>query len=375
MKICYLASAKSTHTWKWIKSFVDKGHEVHLVSFESFGGNSIKNIKLYRLKEFRPQIRGISFLINLISSVIQVRRLTKRIKPDILYAHYITGYGFLGALSGFHPFMVTAMGSDILVEPEQHSFIKIITKFTLRKADLVTCHGGILLERIVELGVKREKVQAINLWVDPQKFSPLPLHRRSSIRKQLGLFDSPTVISTRDFKPVYDIETLVRAIPLVLEKVPDAKFVIAGQGVEGDHGSYLKELAKSLGVLDSARFVGWIPHDEIPGYLASADIYVSTSLSDGAPVSTLEAMACELPVVVTESGEHRRWVKDGINGFVVPMRSPEALASKISYLLENENDRSKFGKANRPVARQIADYEKEVEKQEKLFEELTAKGK
>ena len=161
-----------------------------------------------------------------------------------------------------------------------------------------------------------------------------------------------------------------KAIPLVLERFPDAKFVLAGQGPQED---YIKGLSKSLGVSDSVRFTGWIAHDELPRYLAAADVYVSTSLSDGGPVSTLEAMSCELPVVVTDSGEHRNWVKDGINGFIIPVKSPETLASKIVYLLENKDKRREFGKANRPAAEQIAYYRKEVEKLEKLYQELVVK--
>jgi len=332
MRICYIADAISIHTQRWVKYFADKGHEVHLISLTPLGDGDIGNTELYVLKKFRPQIRIISFPLNLLSDVIQVRKLIKKINPDIIHAYYITDCGFLGALSGFHPFVVRAMGSDILVGPGQSTFIKIITKYALRKADLITCAGENLLERVVELGVKRQKIKVSNLGVDTQEFRPLPASR-SVKKKELGLSDTPTIISTRGLKPIYDIKTLIKAIPSVLEKVPDAKFVIAGQGPEED---YLKELTKSLGVSDSARFVGWIAHDELPSYLALADVYVSTSVSDGAPPSTLEAMACELPVVVTDSGEHRNWIKDGVNGFIVPMRSPEALASRIIYLLENE---------------------------------------
>lgn len=371
MRICCLADAISIHTQRWVKYFADKGHEVHLISAVPLGDGNIGNTELYVLKKFRPQIRIISFPLNLLSDVIQVRKLTKKIKPAILHAHYITDCGLLGALTGFHPFVVWAMGSDILVEPKQHGFARLITKYVLRKADLIICGGENLVEKVIKLGANRERIKVSNLGVDTQKFRPLPASR-SVKKKELGLSDTPTIISTRSLNPVYDIETLIKAIPSVLEKVPEAKFVIAGQGSEED---YLKELAKSLGVSDSARFVGWIAHDDLPKYLASSDVYVSTSLSDSGPVSTLEAMACELPVVVTDSGEHRNWIKDDVNGFIVPMRSPESLASKIIYLLENENDRVKSGKANRLIAEQKAYYKREVEKLEKLYQELISKKK
>ena len=88
--------------------------------------------------------------------------------------------------------------------------------------------------------------------------------------------------------------------------------------------------------------MGWIAHDELPKYLTSADIYVSTSLSDGASVSLVEAMACGLPVVTTDAGDAGKWIEDGRNGFIVPTKSPELLAEKIAYLLENKDLREIF---------------------------------
>lgn len=369
MKICYIAPTDSIHTQRWVMYFADRGHEVHLISFEPLGDGDIGRTELHILKRCSLRVKIVSSVIDLVPCVIQVRNLLKKINPDILHAHYITDNGLLGVLSGFHPLVIRAMGSDVLVEPKRYPLLKPLIEYALKKADLITCHGENVLERIVELGAKREKIKVIGLGVDTEKFSPLGTNK-SFIKKELGLFDSPTIISTRGLKPIYDIETLIKAIPLVLERVPDAKFVIAGRGPQED---YLKGLSKSLGVLDSTRFVGWIAHDELPTYLAAADVYVSTSLSDSGPVSTLEAMACELPVVATDSGEHRNWVKDGINGFIISKRSTEELASKVIYLLEDEDNRDIFGKANRPVAVERAYYKKEIEKLEKLYEELIAK--
>ncbi|GAI12440.1 unnamed protein product, partial [marine sediment metagenome] len=154
------------------------------------------------------------------------------------------------------------------------------------------------------------------------------------------------VISTRNLKPVYDVETLIRAIPLVLQQIPEARFIVAG---EGEQRAYLENLARGLGVLESVRFVGWIAHHELTKYLASADVYVSTSLSDGTSVSLLEALACELAPVVTDIPANRPWVHDGENGFLIPVREYEMLADGIIRLLEDEGLRA----ANRGMLRII----------------------
>jgi glycosyltransferase involved in cell wall biosynthesis len=136
------------------------------------------------------------------------------------------------------------------------------------------------------------------------------------------------------------------------------------------------DLAKSLDVFDATRFVGWIQNDKLPDYLSPSDVYVSTSLSDGGvAVSTLEAMACELPCIVTNVGDNNKWIKNGENGFIVPTKDPKALAGKIIYLLENEDIRMTFGKKNRKIIEEKQDYYKEMLKMENIYIELVKRYK
>ena len=180
------------------------------------------------------------------------------------------------------------------------------------------------------------------------------------------------VISTRRLNPIYNLEMLIRAIPLVREQVPQARFIIVGDGAQKEH---LESLATSLGVSENVKFIGWVPHDELPNYLASADVYVSTSVSDGASVSLQESMACELPPVVTDLPANREWIKDGENGFIVPIDDPQALAERIAYLIENKEVRDRFAKEGRKIIKERADYEKEMSKMEKVYQEqVESKG-
>jgi glycosyltransferase involved in cell wall biosynthesis len=154
----------------------------------------------------------------------------------------------------------------------------------------------------------------------------------------------------------------------VLKEAPETKFVIAGKGSEEKK---LKELAKSLGVEDNVKFVGFIRNDELPQYLNTVDVYVSTSLSDaGIAASTAEAMACGLPVVITDVADNKKWVEDGVNGFLVPIKDPKSLAERIIYLLRNEDVRKRFGKINREIIEERNNYYKEMEKMEDIYKEL-----
>ena len=356
MRICYLADAASIHTVRWVKYFASRGHEVHLISPGASGENAVESVNLHLLPMLHyPTLRCYP---------IRIRRLLRRIEPDILHAHYILGYGLWGALSNFHPLVLTAWGSDVLIAPKKSKVSKLTVKFALRRADLITCGGEHIRRSLVELGVELEKISLVYWGIDTQKFHPR--QRSAKIQEELGISNSPTVISLGSLKPLYDIESLIASIPLVLKEIPEAKFVIAGKGPQE---MKLKELAKSLGVSASIRFVGWIPHDQVPQYIASADVCVSTFLSGGGlSQGTAEAMACGLPVIVTDFGDNRKWVQDGVNGYIIPLRSPEVLASKIIHLIHNKDIREKFGQINKQIIEEEDNWQKEMEKMEKLYQ-------
>jgi glycosyltransferase involved in cell wall biosynthesis len=335
-----------------------------VISFENarIEGTTVHFLKLPVL------VRSATFPLKM-ASIYRIKLLIKRTKPDILHAHYAINYGLFGALCNFRPFVITAWGSDVLIDPAARflSMIKKpIAKYALRKADLMTCDAKHMKEAMIKLGAAPEKIKVICFGIDTRKFSPG--EKSEKFRMELGIHDSPTVISSRTLEPLYDIESLIRSIPLVLKEIPESKFVIAGKGSEEEG---LRELAKSLGISDSVKFVGFIQNDKLPEYLNSMDVYVSTSLSDaGIAASTAEAMACGLPVIITDVADNRKWVENGVNGFIVPIRDPNCLAEKIIYLLKDETIRKKFGKINRKIIEERNNYYKEMEKMEDIYQEL-----
>ena len=371
MKICYIGSLGSMHTERWMSYFSEAGHEVHLITSGELSAVGIENVKLHSLKRFGPRIRIINYLINSLPLVIQFKRLVKDINPDIIHAHYIMDITLLGAISGFRPFIVTPWGSDVLIAPKKSKILWWVVKYTLKKADCITCDAEHVREALIELGAEPQKIYRIYWGTDTRKFNPGM--RSEKLRKELGIFDSPMIISSRRLKPLYDVGSLITAIPMVLKEVPEAKFVIAGTGTQD---AELKGLAKSLGVWDSIRFVGGIPSDEFPKYLASADIYVCTSLSDGGlAISTKEAMACELPVIVTDFGDNVKWIENGANGFAIPLKDPKSLAEKIIYLIEHGDVRMKFGELGRKLVKERFEYDKELKKVENIYEQLISEHK
>lgn len=342
LRIVFLAGANSVHSYKWVKYFADRGHQVSWISFTENTQGQIDGVSFYKIGGVFP----FNFL--------KLRKIVRKVNPDVFHAHYAGVNGFLAALVNFHPFVLTAWGSDVLIAGK--SIVKkFFVKYALGKADLITCDAMHMKTAMVKMGVPENKIKIIYFGVDVEKFSPGQFEQKQGNK----------IISLRSLEPVYDIETLIKAVPLVIKEFPSAKFIIAGRGSkEAD----LKKMAEGLGISRNIDFIGLISQDELPEYLRSSDLYVSTSLSDaGIASSTAEAMACGLPAIITDFGDNKQWVKDGESGFLMPLKDYKFLAGKIVFLLRNPQKRLELGNSARRVIEEKNNYYKEMEKMEKLY--------
>ncbi len=369
--ICFLGDARAADifTLRWAKFFSRRGHKVHLFSYFPFDRKEDnENIELHLIKKVFPAGKWfLNTFINFPVALMKIKKEIKKIKPDIVHAHCVTSYGKLAAFTGFHPLVVTAWGSDILINPYQNLITKLATKKSLKNADLLTCDAKHMKKAMVGLGAEVSKIKIINFGIDTKKFSPGPKSKK--LRQELGLKPGDMiVISLRGLEPIYDVETLIKAVPIVLQKNKKARFLILGSGSQEKK---LKDLSSELGIAEKVKFSGWVSNDKLPDFLRTSDVYVSTSLSDGGIASsTAEAMACGLPVVVTDSGENKKWIKDGKNGFIVSVKNPIALAERVIYLLENKEKRLGLGKQGRDTIKKDNDYESEMLKMEKIYRAL-----
>jgi len=370
MKICYLAAAGSMHTGRWIEYFSDQGHEVHLISRGPCREDYFNKARIHLLKKIDIKIPYITFFINFIINYFEIIMLIRKINPDVLHSHYVTDYGLVGALTNFHPFIISAWGSDVLIDPYKSVISNLLIKNTLNKADLITCDGKNSKNAIINLGQDENKIVIINHGVDTERFNPDQYSEE--LKKELGISRTKNVISIRHLMPIYNVESLIRAIPLVLKKFPDTKFIVAGSGPDE---KYLNELASSLNINGNILFLGLIPHSSLPQYLASSDIYVSTSLSDGGvAISTLEAMACGLLPIVTDVGDIDDWIDDGKNGFIIPANDHQKLSEKIIYLLENSNINKEFHEKNSKIIQERANYYNEMDKMHQIYKNILVRG-
>jgi glycosyltransferase involved in cell wall biosynthesis len=354
--LAFLSSGgESIHNRKWLTYFIGKGYDVHLITFT---GAPLKGLNIHKVRYFSKFAYPFR--------ILEIRKAVKQINPDILHAYYVSYYGAYGALTDFKPLVVTALGSDVLIEPKKSIAKRYLVKYVLRKADLITADSNSAITAILGFGVDREKVKLIGHGVDLKVFHPI--ENKEDLKEELCVERNyQVVISTRSLRPIYDVGTLIKSIPYVIDECPNTCFLIVG---EGTLRHQLEELAHKLGVAKNVRFVGSVPNMEMPKFLGVSDIYVSTSLSDTTSVSLVEAMACGLPVLVTELEGNMEWVKNGMNGFLFSKGDFKALAEKIIYLLRDEDTRRRFGVINRKYVEKEGNYEKEMRKMEKLYKEL-----
>lgn len=376
MKIVFFAEGRTTHPEVWLRYFADRGHEVHLVTatgmrpidpISSSYYKSIKGVTVHELKYFT---RRHIFPLRL----WEVKKKFKEIGPDIVHAHYVSGYGVYAALTRFHPLVLTAWGSDIAYEPEKSRIVKFLVKFALKEADLVQATDNIGRERLIELGCDRKKIFVQEWGVDTDRFSPKA--RSRSLRRSLGIDNMYSVISARWRKPPYHVDVLIKAIPLVLEKMRNVKFIFLGGGA---YEPRLKELARRLGVYENTVFVGWIPHHEMHRYLASADVYVDAS-SDyhlkgivrrgggGMGQTTREVMACGTPQILPDTLSVRGgpWFR----GLMYKQLDRRDLAEKIVQLLSDKKLGKEIGVESRRVVLEICDLKKVMKKWEAIYHRL-----
>jgi glycosyltransferase involved in cell wall biosynthesis len=263
------------------------------------------------------------------------------------------------------------MGSDVLLVPKKSLLIRKITKFTIKRADMITCDAETVKREIIQLsGYPPEKIVVFARGIDLSLFKP-NISLRLNLRKRLDIEEKKVIIMNRSFKPVYGIDYFLRALPRVWEKVPSVYVLLIGSGpLERE----FKKIVKELNLESIVKFIGEVPNAEMPAYLNASDLYVSSSLSDGTSLSLLEAMACGLPVVVTDVPAILEWVENGVNGLVVPRRSIDELAEAIIYLLQQEDIRKEMGEKNITIAKERADWDKNFNKLEQMYEILIGKN-
>jgi len=373
LKVCYASNNLEENDIKFLTKMVEADFEVHAVSLRKTGikkGFKVNGVYYYEFcrarRFYEKRLHGYNPLWYIAASKFLKRIIAAR-KPDVLHGGYASISGFICALSHFHPFLLMPWGSDILFDSQKSFAVNKLVSYTVRNSDMITCDA----ERVKNILVNKYNYDSTKIVVFPWgiDLNLFSNSENSSIRGKLGWQDEKIVICTRKHRKIYGIEYLIKAVPRIIREEPSAKFLFIGDGPLTNH---YKRMVNNLGIAEYVKFIGYMKNDILPQFLNASDIYVSSSLSDGTSISLLEAMACGLPAVVTDVEAILEWIEDGYNGLVCQKQSSDSLAKNILILLKDYNLRKKFGKINRSIAEERADWRKNFSKLEKMYSLLVA---
>jgi L-malate glycosyltransferase len=341
MKVLLLADANSIHTRRWAVALAARGIRVAIFSLTPMKDpfTEENGITMYGNKKGEPGISDSGLLrkSEYLTKIPVVWKCIREFKPDILHSHYASSYGILGAMSGFHPFVLSVWGSDVYDFPKQSLFTRIILRHNLKKADRLLSTSHIMA---VETGKYTPKeVTVVPFGIDTEVFRPLE-NRSTAGRNEL-------VIGTvKALETIYGIDVLLNAFAILRNRHPELplRLVIVGGGTQKEG---LKALSGILSITDRVTFTGKVPHTRVPAILNTFDLFVALSHKESFGVALLEASACQLPVVATDIEGFREVVENNVTGILIPAGNPEAAATAMEKLILDAGVRAELGSNGR----------------------------
>jgi glycosyltransferase involved in cell wall biosynthesis len=331
LKVALLAAARSANTRAWVAGLLEQGHDVQVFTFHPGPIDGVRVHGVGPTGSWLPKSRYL-----LLAPL--VRRALRATNPDLVVAYYLTSYGVVSALAWDGPLVLAAAGSDIF---RLTPFAGLAYRYLQRRGDLFVAWSPHMARRLTELGVEERRIVTIHRGIDDNVFR-MDGRRVESTRPF-------TLVSTRNFRPIYGLDTLVKATGLVAEQGFDVSYQLLGRGPLLQS---LRDLARNLDLEERVLFPGYFCPAMVAWYLRGADVYVSASKSDGASSSLFEAMACGAFPVVSDIPGNRDWIESGVNGYLVPVGDVEAFASAIGRALASPELRQEAANLNLNIVKQ-----------------------
>lgn len=363
MKLLLLSEPNSSHTIKWAKSLALENIDITIFGLGKLNVTDyegINNINIEVLNDHITNNEGALSKLSYLKALPKIKDIILNFKPDIIHSHYASSYGLLGALSGFHPYIVSVWGGDVFTFPKKTFFHRQVLKFNLSKADkiLSTSH---IMARETEL-YTHKNIEITPFGIDLEKFKPI--HSES-----LFCNDDIVIGTVKALENIYGIEYLIKAFKIVSDKhteFPLKLLIVGGGSLEKE----LKVLVKNLDLKEQTTFTGKVSFEDVPKYHNMLSISVSVSNNESFGVAIIEASACEKPVIVSDVGGLPEVVEDGISGIIVPPKNPEATANAIEKLILNKTLRTTLGKGGRARVKKLYNWDNNVQQMIQIYKDI-----
>lgn len=365
MRILYVADASNNHTVKWVNSMLDRGHEIHL----AFQADDNPNIDIVNPNVFLHKLsfKGkIGYYLN----VLELKGIIKMVVPDVVHAHFASGYGTLARLANPTKSILSVWGSDVYEFPLKNKFFYNTLLKNLINANVVTSSSNNMKNHIERLYPKEKiNIKIVPFGVDTELFSRLNYSDRSK--------DNLIIIGNiKSLEPIYGIEYLIKAVHLLIINLENKGLYDLSRKIQlriygdGSERINLEKLVTELGLSKQTVFFGRIANNEVPKVLEELDIFCVTSNQESFGVALLEAMALELPVVATNTPGFEEIVDDEITGFIVEKKNPVEIATALETLVLDTKARISMGMNGRKKVLNEYDWRFCVDLMQEIYESI-----
>ncbi len=297
-----------------------------------------------------------------LSAAWRLSRVVKQLQPDVVHAHDPHGV----AMAALALSMSTQLAKPPLIASRRVDFHlkgNSLSRWKYRQVDCFICASGAIRQMLVADGVPPVRAVTVHEGIDLGRVDAAP---PANLHEDLWLpHHAPIVGNVAALVPHKGQRHFIEAARLVLPHVPDARFVIAG---EGELRPALERQIKEHHLEKHVLLAGFRP--DVLSLHKAFHIFVMSSVTEGLGTSLLDAMAASKPIVATTAGGIPEVVVDGDTGFLVPPRDHEAMADAIVRLLKDEALRTRMGRAGRTRAQRLFSAERMVQETLRVYQRV-----
>jgi glycosyltransferase involved in cell wall biosynthesis len=294
-----------------------------------------------------------------LSAAWRLSRVVKRLKPDVIHAHDPHGV----AMAGLALSMSTQLAKPPLIASRRVDFHLRggrMSRWKYRQVDFFICASEAIRRMLVADGVPDTRTCTVHEGIDIERVEAAP---PAKLHEELWLpHQAPLVGNVAALTPHKGQRHLIEAAALVVRHVPDARFIVAG---EGELRESLARQIKEHRLDKHVMLTGFRP--DVLSLHKAFDIFVMSSITEGLGTSLLDAMAAGKPVVATSTGGIPEVVAEGATGFLVPPRDHAAMAGAIVTLLKDAGLRQRMGAAGRARAREYFSADRMLKETVKVY--------
>lgn len=379
MNICVIASGYPSRSnpvldifiHEQAREMVRQGLNIHVITIgtsEDFCEEIMDGVYVHRVirDDFKPSyLLFLAFSLKALRAAIQLNR---KLRFDIIHSHFADHAGFAGAVISKllgKPFVLTSHGYDIYYNKKlgyglgSHLPSRLLIWFILKMPSKITVASKALKNQLKTWNVDSKKIEIINNGINLDFI-------KSDITPKI-IKNSQVILTVANLLPIKNIGYMLEAMPYVLEKFTDVRYIVVGDGPEREK---LERIADKRELTNNVDFVGELRNNELPRYYSMADVFVLPSVHEGFGIVKLEAFAFGVPVIVTNGGGAVEGVDHGENGFVVPLNQPKKLAEAIITILANPELKESMGRRGKEIVMKNYLWKHNVKKVIKVYSGL-----